>query len=108
MLRWLITTDPSHNHNRACDLHESHTGRWLIDSPEYKDWICGPNRFLWLHGIPGAGKTVLLSFVVENIKRGCKDTAPDGTGWEYNYCYFGRDQDETPHLLRWVINQLCR
>ena len=26
----------------------------------------------------------------------------------YYYCYFGRSQDETPHLLRWAISQLCR
>jgi Cdc6-like AAA superfamily ATPase len=89
-------------------LHEEHTGGWFITSPEYKSWMSGSESFLWLHGIPGAGKTVLVSFIVESVKKFCKNDAPVGTGWAYYYCYFGRAQDETPHILRWVINQLCR
>jgi NACHT domain len=108
ILKCLVKTDPSPNHNRACDLHEEHTGRWLISSLEYKDWINGSTSPLWLHGIPGAGKTVLLSFIIESVKNYCKTDAPEGTACIYYYCYFGRKQDETPHLLRWVINQLCR
>lgn len=51
---------------------------------------------------------MLASFVIEDIKRFCKNTAPDGTAWAYYYCYFRREQNEVPHLLRWIINQLCR
>src|SRR5207248_1272100 len=38
----------------------------------------------------------------------CREEAPQGAGWSYYYCYFRRSQDETPHLLRWVMSQLCR
>jgi len=103
-----VTTDPSPNHNKACDLHEPHTGNWLTRSPEYADWKSGSTRFLWLHGIPGAGKTILASFISEDVKAFCKDSTLESTGWAYYYCYFGHKQDETPHLLRWVISQLCR
>jgi hypothetical protein len=72
------------------------------------DWKKGSIRSLWLHGIPGAGKTILASFIIEDVKAFCKVSAPESTGWAYYYCYFGHKQDETPHLLRWVINQLCR
>jgi hypothetical protein len=65
-------------------------------------------RCLWLYGIPGAGKTILASFIFEDVKTFCKASALENTGWAYFYCYFGHKQDETPHLLRWVINQLCR
>jgi Cdc6-like AAA superfamily ATPase len=69
-------------------------------------------RFLWLHGIPGAGKTVLLSHVVEDMRNHCKpsDGRPSDNriAWGYYYCYFGRAQDETPHMIRWVLSQLCR
>lgn len=71
-------------------------------------WKQGVNRFLWLHGIPGSGKTCLASYIVKDAKIFCKDSALENTGWAYYYCYFGHQQDETPHLLRWVINQLCR
>lgn len=108
ILKWLVSTDPSPNHNKACELHESHTGNWFTSSPEYEDWIGGSTRFLWLHGIPGAGKTVLLSYIAESVKKFCQNTAPNDAAYAYYYCYFGRAQDETTHLLRWVINQFCR
>jgi hypothetical protein len=61
-----------------------------------------------IHGIPGAGKTILASFIFEDVKTFCKYSALESTGWAYCYCYFGHKHDETPHLLRWIINQLCR
>ena len=29
-------------------------------------------------------------------------------GFAYYYCYYGHNQDESSHFLRWVIGQLCR
>jgi hypothetical protein len=108
ILKWLVSTDPSPIHNRASELHEPHTGTWLVNAEAYKAWKTGSARLMWLHGIPGAGKTVLASFVIKDIRQYCKTSAPIGNAWAYYYCYFGRSQDETPHLIRWVINQLCR
>jgi hypothetical protein len=108
ILQWLVTTDPSLNHHNACELHEEHTGQWLTKSPEYGSWKSGHTRFLWIHGIPGAGKTVLLSYIAEDIKAFCENSPSGGLGWGYYYCYFARNQHETPSLLRWLINQLCR
>lgn len=108
VLKWLVTTDPSPNHNSACALHDSHTGTWMTRSNEYQDWKNGSARFLWFHGIPGAGKTILFSYIVEDIKQYCRTMGGKDITCSYYYCYFGRSQDEVPHLLRWVINQLCR
>lgn len=76
--------------------------------PQYEDWKNGSTRFLWFHGIPGAGKTVLLSYIIEDVKKYCSTIPSDDVTYSYYYCYFGRNQDEVPHLLRSVINQLCR
>jgi hypothetical protein len=104
VLEWLVTTDPSPNHNNACELHEEHTGEWLINSPEYTGWLERRNRFLWLHGIPGAGKTVLASYVFQNVEALVEDSAPEVPGCAYYYCYFSRGQDESSHFLRWIIS----
>jgi NACHT domain len=63
---------------------------------------------LWLHGIPGAGKTILASFIIQEVKQFCDTSGLNDMGWAYYYCYFGRNQDESHHFLRWIINQLCR
>jgi NACHT domain len=103
-----VTTDPSSNHTDACGLHEPETGKWLLRSPDYQNWKGGSNRFLWLHGIPGAGKTVLSSHIIEDVKGHCKSSPTEQYGWTFYYCYFLREQDETTHFLRWILNQLCR
>jgi hypothetical protein len=46
-------------------------GRWLLDDPRFKEWFA-PDYcsapFLWLKGIPGAGKTILASVVVDEAR----------------------------------------
>ncbi|KAF3271318.1 hypothetical protein TWF217_005716 [Orbilia oligospora] len=45
------------------------TGKWLLDEPNFKDWCSGKNshRVLCCSGIPGAGKSVLASLVIDHI-----------------------------------------
>ncbi|KAI2626752.1 hypothetical protein GGR54DRAFT_483461 [Hypoxylon sp. NC1633] len=49
------------------------TGRWLLDIQVFKEWI--DPRFptipplLWMTGMPGAGKTILTSLVVEEVRK---------------------------------------
>lgn len=35
------------------------TGKWFLDSDTYQDWRDGPPSFLWCHGPPGVGKSLL-------------------------------------------------
>ncbi|KAJ7445363.1 hypothetical protein B0H11DRAFT_2249497 [Mycena galericulata] len=43
------------------------TGGWLLEDPLFKQWESGSGSTLWCHGIPGAGKTVLVSMVVDHL-----------------------------------------
>ena len=48
------------------------TCTWILNRPEFDTWRnTGPDdavtRFLWLTGVPGAGKTVLSSFVINKF-----------------------------------------
>jgi hypothetical protein len=104
--RWLETTDPSPLQNRAWNVHEPYTSGWILRSPEWNQWLTGDTRCLWIHGIPGAGKTILTSFIVEQVKLHCKNRQQ--SGHSYYYCYFGHNQDEASPFLRWAIAQLCR
>ncbi|KAF7343972.1 ANK-REP-REGION domain-containing protein [Mycena venus] len=46
---------------------EKGTGGWLLADPIFKKWESSSGRTLWCSGIPGAGKTVLSSMVVEHL-----------------------------------------
>lgn len=59
----------------------------------------GHRRFLWIHGLPGTGKTILASFLIDQLH-------PFGVS--YYYCYEAHKRDETVPFLRWVIRDLCR
>ncbi|KAI1102810.1 hypothetical protein F4804DRAFT_333871 [Jackrogersella minutella] len=75
-----------------------------------KEWLDGGSsdpdgyrRFIWIFGIPGAGKTVLASFLIDDIATHCR-----ATGFTYYYCHHDRNHDDTVHFLRWVVGDLSR
>ncbi|KAL9596235.1 MAG: hypothetical protein Q9219_005946 [cf. Caloplaca sp. 3 TL-2023] len=67
LLRWLSAPDPSTNLNAALRKRHDHTGVWLLESQKYLSWKAAQVSFLWLHGIPGCGKTILSSTVIEEL-----------------------------------------
>lgn len=45
------------------------TCTWLLDHPQYIEWMNGSEKaLLWVTGAPGSGKTVLSSFVIDQIE----------------------------------------
>ena len=105
ILQWLAAPDPSSNHNKACQAKQRETGRWLIDSANYISWKTQQSSFLWLHGIPGCGKTVLCSTVVEDIASRC----PVGGRKALAYYYFDFNESKKQTcegLLRSLVTQL--
>ena len=80
----------------------------MLSSTDWMSWIDAKQCCLWIHGIPGAGKTVLMSYLIEQIKQRCDKSSIEKCAYVYYYCYFGHDQDEAAPFLRWLLNQLCR
>ncbi|VTT60773.1 unnamed protein product [Fusarium fujikuroi] len=107
---WLRSTDPSPIHNRSCKLYEDGTGSWMLRSQHWNDWLASSTRCLWVHGIPGSGKTILASWLIENVQSHCKRVSTEKSPCvsAYYYCYFGHHQDEAAPFLRCVITQLSR
>jgi hypothetical protein len=65
---WLSTLDPSTNYNKALAQRHEGTGLWFLHSDAFAAWKSQRNSFLWLYGIPGCGKTILSSTIVEHLK----------------------------------------
>ncbi|KAJ7681640.1 ankyrin repeat-containing domain protein [Mycena rosella] len=49
-------------------VRQPRTGEWLLQSDQFKSWSAGVGKILWCPGIPGAGKTVLASVVVDHLR----------------------------------------
>ncbi|KAI1205006.1 putative zinc finger protein [Annulohypoxylon truncatum] len=84
------------------------TGRWLLENTFFKEWF--DPRFptipplLWLSGIPGAGKTILASLVVEEAQR--LDPAPTVL---YFYCkHDNSERDNFVALGRTLLAQFLK
>ncbi|KAG0131112.1 hypothetical protein HOY82DRAFT_485547, partial [Tuber indicum] len=84
---WLSPADPQSNHLVARKLCQYGTGRWFTEGKEFQDWLKGGKSFLWLHGIPGAGKTILSSTVIEHVSAKFANE-PNGSMLTYFYCDF--------------------
>jgi hypothetical protein len=100
----MIHTDPSQLFDRFRQLPKTDTGLWMLESKEWNDWVAMKRRFIWIHGIPGSGKTVVATTLAQHMLSYSSKKA----GVVYYYCYFGHNQDETLPFLRWVLVQLCR
>jgi Cdc6-like AAA superfamily ATPase len=61
---------------------------------------------LWINGIPGSGKTVLASFIIEQVKHFCENNTEFAHA--YYYCHYTHNQDEASPFLRWAIGKLSR
>ncbi|KAJ7094770.1 hypothetical protein C8R44DRAFT_951374, partial [Mycena epipterygia] len=44
------------------------TGQWLLEHDLFKKWESGTTNRIWCCGMPGAGKTVLVSIVVDHLR----------------------------------------
>ncbi|KAK2734051.1 hypothetical protein FQN55_002919 [Onygenales sp. PD_40] len=69
--RWLKAPDPFSNYYAASQLRREGTGIWLLEGKEYATWVTSPNSIIWLHGIPGCGKTILSSNIIKNLAETC-------------------------------------
>ncbi|OIW24612.1 hypothetical protein CONLIGDRAFT_636747 [Coniochaeta ligniaria NRRL 30616] len=99
LLDWLTTYDPTESHQNAQEDHQEGTGEWILEQPEYKEWIASSSAGLWLYGIAGAGKTVLASVIIENLFK----TVPQGVA--YYYCSY---KNSVSQEARNVLGSLCR
>lgn len=69
---WLPAPDPSIDLVEACNKWPAPSCRWLIDGHRYRHWKDQPDDAMWIHGIPGAGKTILIpmSFKISSSSAG--------------------------------------
>ena len=85
------------------------TGQWLLHDPIYAQWKKDSDcSILWLHGIPGSGKSKLVSIVIEDIMRGygCSENPPPA----YFYCSRNpaeRERSDPAAIMASIVRQLA-
>jgi hypothetical protein len=104
---WLSAPDPSTNYYKAHKQRQAETGLWLLKSAKFAEWKERAASRLWLYGIPGCGKTILSSTIIEHLLQHCHDDTNMVTA--YFYFDFNDTQKQNPELmLRSLLCQLLQ
>ena len=105
IFQWLAAPDPSSNHDKACQTRQRETGHWLLESLNYINWKDQHASYLWLHGIPGCGKTVLCSIIIDDVASTCQTSGRNVLA--YYYFDFNELKKQTCEgLARSLVTQL--
>ena len=104
---WLSGVDPSLNYNRALRKRHEGTGKWLIEDDVFRDWKQGPDSdsIIWLYGIPGCGKTILCSTVVEHVLHVCA-TASDIAVLYFFFDFNDTEKQKHESMMHSLLSQL--
>jgi len=107
VLNWFKTSDPEQNHKVSRNKHEPETADWIFRNKAYQAWESkeSDERSLWLHGIPGAGKTILSSTIIDRLQQ----LYPGDSAIRVVYYYFDFSDNKKQTvvgLLQSVIYQL--
>ena len=105
ILNSFARVDPRSNHEMGRKLRSPGTGLWLTEGQEFRQWLEIKNARLWLYGIPGAGKTVLASSVIEEALR----ISSTSTAVAYFYCdYKNADTQDLSNMLGSLAQQFAK
>ncbi|OMP84402.1 hypothetical protein BK809_0000183 [Diplodia seriata] len=82
----------------------SGTGDWILTDPTFQAWIEGDNPTLFCSGIPGGGKSMAASVVIENLASRCEGR---NSAVAFLYCKHDmRNEQAADHLLATLLRQL--
>ncbi|KAJ7270997.1 hypothetical protein C8J57DRAFT_1065115, partial [Mycena rebaudengoi] len=68
IIEWLSPLNFFAQHDDIFRTRQEGTGRWFLEDSRFKNWLLSTGESIWCLGIPGAGKTVLVSIVVDYLR----------------------------------------
>ncbi|KAF5251438.1 hypothetical protein FANTH_3460 [Fusarium anthophilum] len=105
VLDWISPVDYAPQQSDIFSRREPGTGEWLLESDEYNSWVKGDKQTLFCPGIPGAGKTIMASIVVNSLLESFHSESSIGVA--YIYCNFRRRHEQkASDLIANLLKQL--
>ncbi|CAH0045316.1 unnamed protein product [Clonostachys solani] len=99
--KWLDPPDPSVNVSKATDLRRPGSGQWLLQDSRYRSCKNRENSLLWLYGMPGCGKTVLSTTILQDLENG-------GTVLYFYFDFNDTRKQTFQNMIRSLCYQLYR
>ena len=92
IIQWLDLGDMTGEFRRALKKRAPHTALWILENDAFQRWVSSSkdhsqsSRLLWIHGLPGTGKTVMSSTVIEHLQGRMDYEAIETRRVAYFYC----------------------
>ena len=107
-LSWISSAN---SRSRQADLIsrlEKNTGNWFVDAPQFRNWVQQAGEILFCPGIPGAGKTMMTSRVIDYIETNCiKSSQNNNLAWIF--CDYKAERSQAiAQLLGSLLQQLVQ
>jgi hypothetical protein len=67
LFHWLTSLDFRDKQATLTENRQIATGEWYLETEEFGKWIQIPKEILFCYGIPGSGKTMIVSKVIEYL-----------------------------------------
>lgn len=107
ILNWLIPVNYAPQKSDYLRRKQPGTGNWLFDTKQFRLWLDSSRETLYCPGIPGAGKTILTSIVINHLEEEFRDDSTVVIA--YVYCNFRQRQEQRlESLLASLLKQIVQ
>ncbi|KAH0529359.1 hypothetical protein TsFJ059_004114 [Trichoderma semiorbis] len=107
IIEWLTPINYAHQQREFMKIRQPDTGHWFLSSEEYQTWIESDKQTLFCPGVPGAGKTIMIATVINDLYTRHKDDADIGIS--YLYCDYRRQNEQKAEdLVANLLKQLTQ
>lgn len=108
VLKWVDATSSQADFLAAQHARISDTCEWILQREELQDWLdVSPSRkiskVLWMHGKPGAGKTIISARLAEHLQN--TSLSP----FAYFFCFYNNSLKRScSNIIRSWISQIAK
>ena len=110
ILDWLSPLDMNRTHQSISDKVQPGSGQWFLNSVPYISWSSNNEEIdsLWCWGIPGAGKTVLSSIVINQLRQSRGEDLKTEIGIAIVYLKYNEPEQTVDSLLGCILKQFIQ
>lgn len=104
LLQRICPVDYHVQHRDFSDRHQPGTGQWFLQDIKFQEWNRSKDGTLFCPGIPGAGKTIMASVVIDHLLRSQHAADLPVT---FIYCNYKRQSEQSAkHMLSSILRQI--
>ena len=105
LYQWLSPVEQQDKHSAILKMLYRGTGQWILSDSIFDEWMQSRCDILWVNAIPGAGKTVMTSNVIEHLRANTK--SDEGLAFFY-FDYMDFERQSVQSYLSSVVVDLAQ